>query len=302
MTAYKGFDISDNAKIIELVDAFIRLQREISYITSQLDSENVRRLNTDYTEIKSNDGTTQIDGPVLIQKDGSGTVRLRQGYNSSTGQFQYALYNVSGAQTIGIDSNGNGTFTGTITVTRSDNKARVLINATDGIKLQKGDGVGNWTDVVYLDSNGDANFTGIVTGGTVRTAVTNKRVEISQNQIRTYNDSNNLNGLVTDNSTGQQFGDWIFYINGNKAFTVYNGVDHVTLLPEPTYPLIIGSSGRNTYLDGNISVSGNFNIANPKTPLSATDTGSTGDMCWDSDYIYVCTATNTWKRAALTTW
>jgi hypothetical protein len=39
-----------------------------------------------------------------------------------------------------------------------------------------------------------------------------------------------------------------------------------------------------------------------KTPASASDTGNTGDICWDADYLYVCTATNTWKRAALSTW
>jgi hypothetical protein len=25
-------------------------------------------------------------------------------------------------------------------------------------------------------------------------------------------------------------------------------------------------------------------------------------MTWDADYIYVCTATNTWKRVAIATW
>jgi hypothetical protein len=43
-------------------------------------------------------------------------------------------------------------------------------------------------------------------------------------------------------------------------------------------------------------------INTAKTPASATDTGTTGQVCWDSSYIYVCTATNTWKRAAIATW
>lgn len=38
------------------------------------------------------------------------------------------------------------------------------------------------------------------------------------------------------------------------------------------------------------------------TPSSATDAGDAGTIKWDADYIYVCTATNTWKRAALSTW
>jgi hypothetical protein len=43
-------------------------------------------------------------------------------------------------------------------------------------------------------------------------------------------------------------------------------------------------------------------IATAKTPASATDTGTAGEICWDADYIYVCTATNTWKRTAIATW
>jgi hypothetical protein len=43
-------------------------------------------------------------------------------------------------------------------------------------------------------------------------------------------------------------------------------------------------------------------IASSKTPASASDTGTAGEICWDSSYIYVCTATDTWKRAALSTW
>ena len=37
-------------------------------------------------------------------------------------------------------------------------------------------------------------------------------------------------------------------------------------------------------------------------PASATSTGAEGDVVWTADYIYVCTATNTWKRVAIATW
>ena len=45
-----------------------------------------------------------------------------------------------------------------------------------------------------------------------------------------------------------------------------------------------------------------LNVSTSKTPANASATGATGDICWDSDYIYVCTATNTWKRTAIATW
>src|SRR5690606_7161805 len=37
-------------------------------------------------------------------------------------------------------------------------------------------------------------------------------------------------------------------------------------------------------------------------PSSASDTGTTGEIRITSDYVYVCIATNTWVRAALSTW
>lgn len=43
-------------------------------------------------------------------------------------------------------------------------------------------------------------------------------------------------------------------------------------------------------------------IAGPTTIESATSTGTAGTVVWNSNYIYVCVATNTWKRALITTW
>lgn len=37
-------------------------------------------------------------------------------------------------------------------------------------------------------------------------------------------------------------------------------------------------------------------------PTSATDTGVLGEIRYDANYMYVCVATNTWKRSPLTTW
>lgn len=37
-------------------------------------------------------------------------------------------------------------------------------------------------------------------------------------------------------------------------------------------------------------------------PETASSQGTTGQISWDSNYIYVCVATDTWKRVALSTW
>lgn len=43
-------------------------------------------------------------------------------------------------------------------------------------------------------------------------------------------------------------------------------------------------------------------LHNSKTPASAGASGEVGQIGWDANYLYVCTATNTWKRVAIATW
>ena len=43
-------------------------------------------------------------------------------------------------------------------------------------------------------------------------------------------------------------------------------------------------------------------VLNNAAPISASDTGTAGQWAQDGDYIYVCTATDTWKRVAIATW
>lgn len=47
---------------------------------------------------------------------------------------------------------------------------------------------------------------------------------------------------------------------------------------------------------------GNYAIANPTPPASAASAGMQGEVSWDSNFIYVCIAANTWKRVAIATW
>lgn len=39
-----------------------------------------------------------------------------------------------------------------------------------------------------------------------------------------------------------------------------------------------------------------------KTPSSAADTGTAGEIAYDASYIYICTAANTWRRIAHASW
>ena len=71
-----------------------------------------------------------------------------------------------------------------------------------------------------------------------------------------------------------------------------------------TNTTVIGvAATTSTKLFGSLLITGDtVSVATQKTPASATATGTKGDIAHDSDYIYVCTATNTWKRVAISTW
>jgi len=104
------------------------------------------------------------------------------------------------------------------------------------------------------------------------------------NETGTYNTSSVLTQkLLADGDTNET-------VIGNGAVgagsnTVTLGNDDIT----------------DTYLKGDVSVSGDL-ITTTKTPASASATGTAGTIAYDADYIYVCTATNTWKRIAIATW
>jgi len=88
----------------------------------------------------------------------------------------------------------------------------------------------------------------------------------------------------------------------------------VTALPlsnTGTYSSKLRFNASNAVINGTVSMEFNddgtldtpkLRVNNSTVPASATATGTRGEISWDADFMYVCIATNTWKRSALTTW
>ncbi len=55
------------------------------------------------------------------------------------------------------------------------------------------------------------------------------------------------------------------------------------------------------FISMTIEINGDL-IIKSKTPATAGAAGTQGEIAWDSDWIYICTATNTWKRVGIATW
>ena len=85
----------------------------------------------------------------------------------------------------------------------------------------------------------------------------------------------------------------------NKKVTVANFFANVST--NTVFKNVVTVSNTATIDTINVSTKLSFsNIAN--APASAAANGSAGEVRVDSSYIYVCVATNTWKRSEISTW
>jgi hypothetical protein len=63
-----------------------------------------------------------------------------------------------------------------------------------------------------------------------------------------------------------------------------------------------GVNTGNISCQGTIEIFGNLIPHGSYVPATSNAAGAAGQITWDGNYIYICVATNTWKRASLATW
>jgi len=105
----------------------------------------------------------------------------------------------------------------------------------------------------------------------------------------------------------------IVSINGtlqqpDTAYTIVGDQITFTETPEVTDVIDIRFLGASVSINNSLSdslyVSGDVTLTGilsaPQYTKASNAPGTPGQVCWDSDYIYVCTAPDTWKRTPLT--
>ncbi len=140
--------------------------------------------------------------------------------------------------------------------------------------------------------------TGALTAGSA-TFQSNALVSISNAGAITeglaLNTAGNKYNLFRSGSTG--------YLRIQGAQAGFSGIE---VADGATTIFSVGSTGTATLgvglaVTGTLSATGLVSVGG-STPASASATGTAGTITWDSSYIYVCTATDTWKRVAIATW
>lgn len=96
------------------------------------------------------------------------------------------------------------------------------------------------------------------------------------------------------------FGRKFTNVNLNQTYD-YNlqNLDDVNISGVTSDQIFIWDNTNNFWYNADVEVG---YIDNLTPPATASSTGELGDIRYDGSYLYVCVATNTWKRANLVTW
>ena len=201
---------------------------------------------------------------------------------------------VAGISTTILGASGTATFLGDVVL--PDNSKLEIGSATGGDLQIYHDGSNS-----YIDEQGTGNL--IIKGSTNVLISTSSGAQLAQFtdsgsaflyyngslKVSTASAGVSVNGVLTVQGSSGNNGQVTLAGNG-----VVNGTTSLRLAVGSTNIVSVAATGTTT--------TGQINIAALNTaPASATATGVLGEIRFTADHIYVCVATNTWKRVAIAT-
>jgi hypothetical protein len=189
---------------------------------------------------------------------------------------------VAGSNTqVLFNTNGNVDAVAGLTYNKGSNTLIVL-----GIVSSQGNVTGG-----NLTTTGQVSATGNITGNYILgngSQLTGLPATYGNSNVATFLAAFGSNSIST---TGN--------ITSNNIITsgTSGNITGANIISAQTVSATGNITGANATVN-NITV--NSILSSPLQTKASTDTGTAGQICWDTNYIYVCTATNTWKRVALT--
>lgn len=273
---------------------------------------------------------------LILGLDGSGQPRFQASFGGGAGDLAFQSTVTNGPTVLNIIPNGTSTVSGFQffeTTDPANGGAFALFMQSNECRIEASrTGTGTVRDLSFRTST---TGTGVQAArlftdgkwifGTGTTTPTNANfrvegsVELAQNgtgkvAIRNTSAANHpdsLNAIVAGAGSGPEgitilsgsasYGQLAF-ADGSTGDQAYRGIlaynhngDTLELWSSATKRLYMDSAG--------VAITGDIiRIETQKTPASASAAGVKGDIAHDANYIYICTATNTWKRVAIATW
>ena len=156
----------------------------------------------------------------------------------------------------------------------------LIVPVTSSTNIQN-----SWSgDPVYFD-NIDVGYT--TSTSSYNGSDPGKLVYTNPNGVQYYEDGTIVypNGNVESPSN--------FFINTSSGSTTFEFTTSGTIV------LPAGGDIKNS--SGN-SIICNIPCPTSSVPVTVTSTGTAGQLAYNSSHVYICVATNTWRRASITTW
>lgn len=282
---------------------------------------------------------TAVSTPLVNLKSSDGVSRIEMRVNTAASNTFIGLnsgrYNTTGFANTGVGTNtlqSNTTGGNNIAMGLSALQANTVgyANTAIGISALQNNTTGIYnvalgTSALTLNTTGQTNMAiGLQSLYTNSSGIGNVAIGVSAmyyNQTGSNNVAIGVTALVNNTTgtynaaigfdAGKNIADGTT-ANATSDYSVYIGTSTRAGADNNQNEIVIGyaaiGAGSNTIRLGNTSVTdlympGKFHLQSFATaPASATATGVAGTVIIQTDYIYVCSATDTWVRTALTTW
>ena len=279
-----------------------------------------------FTSSQTGIASLQVNGGIYSSSSGY-PMTFNSSANTSFNPFYFSTSNLFGAigNYSGLIAGGPAandsmlTFLGMSSLTFASNGGTERLRITRGGQLNVG---GNFTS-----TNNTLQVTGNAAIGYTAAAPTNGLIVNGNTGMGTTAPSNSyklsLNGDATVTTGGiecRQNGTATFYmgnplVTNTTDFELWNprngylrfGTNNVDrLYITSTGNILAGTStdnGTDKLQVNGSTISTQYKLSSLNTaPATSSSTGTTGEIRIDANYIYICTATNTWKRVAIATW
>jgi hypothetical protein len=198
---------------------------------------------------------------------------------------------LSGNVTGDLSGNSTGHFDGIIGNTTANSASFTDVDISGNANITLDANIDGNANVAYnLTVTGNANVTGNIAVGTMGDLLTTHVVTSpyhDANVLTIYGDVGNVSGYLAFVNDSNNY--TLMIAPATMANTVY------------TLPQSDGTAGAFMKTNGSGQLSFSNQLVSSSAPATASSAGSPGQIAFDNGNLYVCVATNTWKKATLTT-